>query len=89
MGSPLSPIVANIYMEMFKKCAINHFPLKHKRWKRYVDDIDVVWPHGINTLNQFLGHINNQNNNIKFTMEIEENNRLPFWTSSFQEKKMD
>ena len=43
-----------------------------------IDDTDVVWPHGTNTLNQFLEHLNNQNDNIKFTMEIEENNRLPF-----------
>ena len=29
-------------------------------------------------MNHFLKHLNNQNNNIKFTMEIEENNKLPF-----------
>ena len=78
MGSPLSPIVANLYMEMFEKRDVDLFPLKPKRWKRYVDDTGVVWPHGINTLNHFLEHLNNQNNNIKFTMEIEENNKLPF-----------
>ena len=25
---------------------IDLFPLKRKRWKHYVDDTDVVWPHG-------------------------------------------
>ena len=40
MGSPLSPIIANLYMESFD------FPLKPKRWKHYVDDTYVVWPHG-------------------------------------------
>ena len=32
MGSPMSPIVANLYIEMFEKRAINRFPLKPKRW---------------------------------------------------------
>ena len=71
MGSPLSPIVANIYMEMFEKRALELSPLKPKRWKRHVDDTDVIWPHRKNTLDQFLQHLNNLNNNIKFTMEIE------------------
>ena len=31
MGSPLSPIVANLYMEMFEKRTINWFPFKPKR----------------------------------------------------------
>ena len=78
MGSPLSPIVANLYMENFEKVAIDSFPLKPKRWKRYVDDTDVVWPHGKEELYRFLEHLNNQNNTIRFTMEIEINMSLPF-----------
>ena len=78
MGSPLSPIVANLYMEKFKKEAIEPFPLKPKRWKRYVDDHHVVWPHGEDNLAKFLEHINKQNNRIRFTMELETNNSLPF-----------
>ena len=78
MGSPLSPIIANLYRESFEKVSIDSFPLKPKIWKRYVDDTDVVRPHVKEELDRFLGHLNNQNNNIRFTMEIENNKSLPF-----------
>ena len=38
MGSPLSPIVANIFMEHFEDKAINSTPKKQQQWRRYVDD---------------------------------------------------
>ena len=41
MGSPLSPVVANLYMEAFEKSAIESFPLKPKWWKRFVDDTNI------------------------------------------------
>ena len=78
MGSPLSPIVANLFMEKFKKESLDSYPLKPSRWKRYVDDTNVVWPHGEDELRKFLTHLNNISPNIKFTMELEENRSIPF-----------
>jgi hypothetical protein len=72
MGSPLSPVVANLYMECLEKTWNRLFPLKPKEWKIYVDDTHFVWPHGRNSLVDFFNHLNNQHENIKFTMEIEE-----------------
>jgi hypothetical protein len=45
MGSPLSPIIANIYIEHFEKIAVNSTNLYQKIWRRYVDDTFVIWPH--------------------------------------------
>ncbi|KAG8236204.1 hypothetical protein J437_LFUL016712 [Ladona fulva] len=46
MGSPLSPAVANLFMEQFEEKALNAAKKKPKCYFRYVDDTFVVWPHG-------------------------------------------
>ena len=78
MGSPLSPVVANLFMEKFEKEALNSYPLKPSRWKRYVDDTNVLWPHGEIELNNFFKHLNNRSDDIKFTMEEEDNGSISF-----------
>ena len=65
-------------MEKFKRQAIESFPLKPRTWKCYVDDTDVVWPHGEDNLYCLFDHLNNRNENIKFAMEIEKNSCIPF-----------
>ncbi|GJQ76462.1 hypothetical protein Trydic_g2175 [Trypoxylus dichotomus] len=51
---------------------------KSKVWLRYVDDTFVIWPHGEEEVNGFLHHLNGLEESIKFTMELEVNNRIPF-----------
>lgn len=88
MSSPLSLVVANIYMEHFEERAINTSPIKPKHWKRYVDDTSFIWTHGKETLRDFLEHLNNQTESIKFTMEIEEDKKLPFLDVLLTKKMM-
>ena len=47
MGSPCSPVVANIYMEYFENLALGpKLPIPVKDWKRYVDDVFSIIPKG-------------------------------------------
>ncbi|XP_076390580.1 uncharacterized protein LOC105662853 [Megachile rotundata] len=79
MGSPISPVVADIYMEYLENYILNNAPLKPSQWFRYVDDTFVVWSHGREKLGEFLDYINSLDPNIQFTMEIENPDRsLPF-----------
>lgn len=87
MGSSLSPVVANIYMEWFENEAIRTAPIKPKLWLRYVDDTFIIWKENDKALEQFLEHINRIRQPIKFTMEKERNNRLPFLDVLVQRKE--
>jgi len=78
MGSPLSPIIANFYMEHFEKKAIELATFKPTHWYRYVDDTFVTWPHGLDKLHEFHCHLNSLHRNIQFTMDIEKDGHLPF-----------
>jgi retron-type reverse transcriptase len=78
MGSPLSPLLANIFMTVSEVEAINSSPMKPKFWHRYVDDVFTIWPHGQAALKDFLSHLNSRHRNITFSMEPERDHQLPF-----------
>lgn len=78
MGSPLSPIIANIYMEHFEEMVLQSSPIKPRWWKIYVGDTNVCWPHGLNKLEFFHKHINRIVPYISFTIELESSTQLPF-----------
>ena len=56
MGSPVSPIVANLFMEWFEEKAINSFTYEIRLWRRYVDDTMVILSDAL--LDDFTAHIN-------------------------------
>jgi hypothetical protein len=78
MGSPLSLVIADFFMEDFEKKALQSAPHRPTCWFQYVDDTFVVWPHGQEKLTDFLTHLNSLNSKIQFTMETEIDGYLPF-----------
>ena len=78
MGSPLSPVVANLYMEAFEKQALEASLRRPTFWVRCVDDVFSIWPHDTQTLDEFLGHLNSHKQAIQFTMEKEEDGKIAF-----------
>ena len=77
MGSPLSPVLANIYMEYFEEIALGSTSLKPCMWLWYVYDKFILWPHQ-EDVQTSLDHINSIQPSIQFTMEKEQDSKLPF-----------
>ena len=67
MGSPVSPIVANIYLEAFEHRAITTVLNPPRIWKRYVDYTFVIGCQSHN--DEFFRHIDLVDSSIQFTVE--------------------
>ena len=75
MGSPVSPTVANLFMEDYEGKALEAYQDPPKYWGRYVDDTLAV----IKTSNiePFTQHLNAQHASIQWTSELEADGKLP------------
>ncbi|XP_055714989.1 uncharacterized protein LOC129809198 [Phlebotomus papatasi] len=76
MGSPISPIVADIVMQRALECILNSSSLRISFIKKYVDDL-LVAIHSEDVQN-VLEVFNGFHPKIKFTLEEEVENKLPY-----------
>ncbi|XP_059049894.1 uncharacterized protein LOC131844916 [Achroia grisella] len=78
MGSPVAPVVANLWMEKIDNLAISTTALPVKLWKRYVDDIFCILEGTETEVMQYLSYLNSIHTKSKFTVEIEKERSLAY-----------
>ena len=77
MGSPLSGVLANLYMEYLEDELLPTLAEQPLLWLRYVDDVFIIWPDNLDFEN-FFSRVNTLAPTINFTVEKEANGCLPF-----------
>lgn len=72
MGSSLSPIMSEIYMNNFENKFLNNsvYRTKIKKWVRYVDDILIIWEGSIEEIKKLIEELNNIETGLQFKEEI-------------------
>ena len=76
MGSPISPLIANLLMEEFEVKVLSTCPYPPSLWLRFVDDTFVITKGEHNQT--LLQHISSQDPHIQFTVEPTQQGSLPF-----------
>ena len=82
MGSPLGPVLANLFMGHHEKRWLKHYNLSIEFYRRYVDDTFALFNTEQDGVS-FFSYINSQHPNIKFTMEREKAEQAPLLGCSF------
>ena len=76
MGSPLGPLLADVFMGYVENLAENSIQ-KMCLYRRYVDDIIIIGDK-CEDVNRLLKELNTSQKHISLTCEEEKNNQLPF-----------
>ena len=90
MGTKMAPSYANIFMHEIEQGFLQTQTIKPLVWKRYIDDIFVIWTASQTQLDEFLLELNQYHHTIKFTSETSHNytqtNKLDYFkpTNTFQ-----
>ena len=69
MGTRTAPSYANTFMGALEKSILDSSPLQPKYYRRFIDNILLIWEHGEDELNKLIDSMNNFHHSIKFTME--------------------
>ena len=87
MGSPLAPVLANLFVTQLEEEKINRITKNKVRiWFRYVDDIFAIVKGKDIEIHEILEGINKIHKNIKFTIEFEQDNSITFLNVNIKRK---
>ena len=79
MGNSLSGLLSGIFLSALESQFLNQNNKNIIFWRRYVDDVLVLWDgDNLSHIENFHKYINTAHPNIKYTIEIEQNNNLKF-----------
>ena len=70
MGTTMAPALASIVVAHYEEKYLNNLHQQPLAWKRYIDDVLVVWPYSKADFENFFDGLNKIHPNLKFTMEI-------------------
>ena len=82
MGTKMAPAYANIFMGRLENQLLMSVTLKPFSWLRFIDDIDMKWTHGRDSLENFLQRANSFHPTIKFTAEVSNEEHIFLDTKS-------
>ena len=70
MGTKMAPSYACLFMGFLEQKLLAKAPHVPKLWKRFIDDIFIIWTHGLKNWEIFLEYLNNSHPSIKFVSTI-------------------
>ena len=69
MGTKLALSFANLFMGYFEERFVSPYRKQPFLWKRFIDDIFIIWTYCPEELSKFVTNINSVHETIKFTCE--------------------
>ncbi|XP_064479668.1 uncharacterized protein LOC135392988 isoform X2 [Ornithodoros turicata] len=67
MGTKMAPNYANLFVGSLEEAFLSTREDKHTLYKRYLDDIFMIWPHSEDSLLEFIRDFNEFHTSINFT----------------------
>ena len=77
MGTKVAPSYANIFMSHLEEKYVYSHDNQPLLWKRFIDDMFLIWTHAMDKLMQFITHLNQSHSTIIFTSETSDI-KMPF-----------
>ena len=72
MGTGVAPNYANLFVDRFETKDSDGWDKKPLLWLRFIDDIFMIWIHGLDELQKCIKYLNAIHPKIKFTYEHSE-----------------